>query len=67
MKKSTSEDSKKSKKDNLSTVFLVPTRPFAGSMQKDGVVGEEGGNDIEDLGGLNNGSQGIPPDAEYPQ
>ena len=55
------------KKDDLSTVFMVPTEAKVGASQKDGVVGEEGGNDIKELGGLNNGSQGIPPDAEYPQ
>ena len=55
------------KKDDLSTVFMVPTEAKVGTSQKDGIDGEEGGNDIEELGGLNNGSQGIPPDAEYPQ
>jgi len=62
------KEDKDKKKDNMSTVFLVPTKPYAGSMQKDGVdEGDEGGNDIEELGGVNKGSQGIPPDSEYPQ
>ena len=63
------KDASKPKKDNLSTVFLVPTKPYVGSIQKDGVDGEgnNGGNDIEELGGLNMGGTGIPPEAEYPQ
>ena len=61
------KDAKKPKKDNLSTVFLVPTQAYPGSMQKDGAEVVEGGNDIEDLGGLNLGGTGIPPSAQYPQ
>lgn len=60
-------DDKEKKKENMSTVFMVPTKPYAGSMQKDGGDGDDGGNDIENLGGLNLGQQGWPPDAEYPQ
>lgn len=55
------------KKDNMSTVFLVPTQPYAESMQKDGGEGDEGGNDIEGMGGFNDGVQGNPPGEEYPQ
>lgn len=61
------KDDKEKKKENMSTVFMVPTKPHAGSMQKDGGEGDEGGNDIENLGGFNLGSNGFPPDAEYPQ
>jgi len=56
-----------SKKDDLSTVFMVPTEARVGASQKDGIDGGEGGSDIEDLGGLNGGQTGIPPEAEYPQ
>tara|TARA_R110001583_G_scaffold35585_1_gene118193 strand:+ start:41967 stop:42368 length:402 start_codon:yes stop_codon:yes gene_type:complete len=61
------KDAKKPKKDNLSTVFLVPTQPYKSAMQKDAVEVIEGGNDIEDLGGLNKGTLGFPPSATYPQ
>jgi hypothetical protein len=61
------KDDKQKKKENMSTVFMVPTKPYAGSMQKDGGEGDEGGNDIEGLGALNLGNQGWPPNAEYPQ
>ena len=67
MKRITSEDSKKPKKCDLSTVHFVPTEPKVGSMQKDGIDGGEGGNDIEGLGGLNKRHVGNPLDAEYPQ
>jgi len=56
-----------SKKDDLSTVFMVPTEARVGASQKDGIDGGEGGSDIEDLGGLNGGQTGIPPEAVYPQ
>ena len=55
------------KKDNMSTVFMVPTQPFASSLQKNGGDEDEGGDDIEGMGGLNMGTQGDPPDSEYPQ
>ena len=60
---------KEKEKKNLSTVFIVPTKPKVGAMQKDGVEGgdDEGGTDIAELGGLNNGSNGYPPSAQYPQ
>lgn len=61
------KDDKKPKKDNLSTVFLVPTQPYKGLMQKDAAEVTEGGNDIEDLGGLNGGEMGDPPSKTYPQ
>jgi len=60
-------DKKQGKKD-LSTVFIVPTVPLTGSLQKDGVTGDDdGGSDLDDLEGLNNGSIGNPPSAQYPQ
>ncbi len=55
------------KKQNLSTVFFVPTELKVGSLQKDGITGDEGIADINDIDGLNNGSTGHPPAAEYPQ
>ncbi len=59
-------DKKQSKKD-LSTVFFVPTQPKSGSLQKDGIGDPEGGGtDIPDLNGLNDGTLGNPPSAEYP-
>jgi len=61
------KEDKNDKKKDLSTVFLVPTEPYDSAMQKDGGDGDEGGNDIENLGGLNNGSSGWPPSGEYPQ
>jgi len=62
------KDDKEKKKDNMSTVFLAPTKPYVGSMQKDGVgEEEEGGNDIKELGALNLGTSGNPPEAGYPQ
>jgi len=62
-----SKNEKKASKKALSTVFLVPTQPIAGSMQKDSLGGGDGGSDIEDIDGLNTGGLGFPPSAEYPQ
>ena len=55
------------KKDDLSTVFMVPTEAKVGSLQKDGIASEAGSSDITDIDGLNYGQTGNPPDAEYPQ
>ena len=55
------------KKQDLSTVFFVPTELKVGSLQKDGIVNEGGSSDILGIDGLNNGSTGHPPPAEYPQ
>lgn len=53
---------------NLSTVFVVPTKARVGALQKDGLDSKiDGGIDITELGGLNNGSTGNPPSSEYPQ
>ncbi len=57
---------KATEKSNTSTVFFVPTRVKSGSSQKDGFEGG-GITDIDDLDGLNNGTLGDPPSAEYPQ
>ncbi|MDV7186561.1 hypothetical protein R3X25_04645 [Lutibacter sp. TH_r2] len=55
-------------KKNLSTVFIVPTEAKVGAKQKECIESEEqGGTDIPDLGGLNNGHVGDPPSAQYPQ
>jgi hypothetical protein len=54
-------------KKALATVFFVPTTPKVGSLQKDGVLEDEGGSDVEDIDGMNDGVQGHPPSAEYPQ
>jgi len=62
-----SKHDKKVSKKALSTIFLVPTQPIVGSMQKDSLGGGDGGSDIEDMDGLNNGQTGIPPSAQYPQ
>lgn len=62
-----SESDKKTSKKSLSTVFFVPTQPKVGSMQKDGGDGDEGGSDIEDVDGLNDGQVGSPPSSGYPQ
>jgi len=58
---------KKADKKALSTVFFVPTQAKAGSLQKDSLGGGDGGSDIDDIDGLNYGSTGQPPSAEYPQ
>ena len=59
-----SEEDKIEEKRDLSTVFLVPTQPYKNSKEKEG---DEGGNDIEELGGFNEGGMGWPPGTEYPQ
>lgn len=61
------KNDKQSNKKGLSTVFLVPTKPIVGSMQKDGVEDGDGGSDIEAIDGLNDGGLGDPPFAGYPQ
>lgn len=61
------KNDKQSKKKGLSTVFMVPTKPFVGAMQKDGLDDGDGGSDVEDIDGLNGGGLGNPPDADYPQ
>lgn len=62
-----SEKDKDKDKKGLSTVFLVPTQSKIGAQQKDGLAGEEGGSDITDIDGMNNGGLGQPPSAVYPQ
>jgi len=57
---------KATEKSNTSTVFFVPTRTVVGSSQEDGLEGGEN-SDIDDLDGLNNGTLGDPPSAQYPQ
>lgn len=60
----------KSKKKNLSTVFIVPTEPKDTSLQKcgnDDSDTDQGGSDITDIDALNNGTLGNPPSNEYPQ
>ena len=57
----------KPEKNALSTVFLVPTKPKVGSLQKDGVAATASSSDIEGIDGLNQGQTGYPPYAEYPQ
>lgn len=61
------KNDKRSNKKGLSTVFLVPTKPVVGSMQKDGVEDGDGGSDVEDIDGLNDGQVGSPPSSGYPQ
>ena len=58
---------KNKEKKGLSTVFLVPTQPKVGSLQKDGVTDFEVPSDITDIDGLNYGTSGNPPSAPYPQ
>jgi hypothetical protein len=62
-----SKNDKTTDKKALSTVFFVPTTPKAGSLQKDGLLGGDGGSDVEDIDGMNDGQTGNPPSAEYPQ
>ena len=61
-----SNTDKKQEKKDLSTVFFVPTRLKPGSSQKDGVAGGVN-SDIGNVDGLNAGTVGHPPSAEYPQ
>lgn len=62
-----SKHDKKQDKKALSTMFFVPTQPKVGSMQKDSLGGGDGGSDVEDIDGMNEGQTGYPPSAEYPQ
>jgi hypothetical protein len=62
-----SNNEKNKDKKGLSTVFLVPTQPKVGSLQKDGVADLEAPSDITDIDGLNYGTSGNPPSAPYPQ
>ena len=62
-----SKHDKKEDKKALSTVFLVPTQAKVGSLQKDGAAATASSSDIEGIDGLNGGSTGRPPSAEYPQ
>ena len=62
-----SNNMKNEEKNNLSTVFLVPTKlSRQGEMQKDGLRASEN-PDVEDLDGLNDGGLGNPPSSTYPQ
>ena len=61
------KNNKKAEKDALTTVFFIPTTPKVGSLQKDGGGDDDGVSDVEDIDGMNNGSVGYPPSAEYPQ
>jgi hypothetical protein len=56
---------KKVDKKALSTVFLVPTQPSVGSLQKEGAAATS--TDIEGMGGMNDGQAGNPPSRSYPQ
>jgi hypothetical protein len=58
---------KKVDKKALSTVFLVPTQPSVGSLQKDGLEVAAKSTDIESMGGMNEGVICNPPNASYPQ
>ena len=62
-----SKKDKKTDKKALSTVFFVPTQPKIGSMQKDGIGDGDGGSDVDDIDGMNEGGTGQPPSSEYPQ
>jgi len=57
----------RSNKKALATVFLVPTQPRVGSLQKDGIAVAAPSADIESMGGMNEGCTGQPPSAYYPQ
>jgi len=61
------KNDKKEDKKALSTVFLVPTQPAVGSLQKDGVAAVAASSDVESMGGMNRGGIGDPPSAAYPQ
>ncbi|WP_111707038.1 hypothetical protein [Lutibacter citreus] len=62
-----SKNIKNEEKNNLSTVFLVPTKlDRQGEMQKDGLKSSEN-PDVEDIDGLNDGGLGNPPSSTYPQ
>ncbi|RXP64412.1 hypothetical protein EC396_00080 [Lutibacter sp. HS1-25] len=58
---------KKQDKKALSTVFMVPTQPRVGSLQKDGIAVAAPSADVESIEGMNRGSMGYPPSAAYPQ
>jgi hypothetical protein len=62
-----SKNDKKADKKALATVFLVPTQPKVGSLQKDGLAAVAQSSDVESMGGMNQGQTGYPPSAEYPQ
>jgi len=62
-----SKNDEKQDKKALSTVFLVPTQPAVGSLQKDEALAVATSLDIEDIDGMNRGGVGNPPEAEYPQ
>jgi hypothetical protein len=57
----------RSNKKALATVFLVPTQPKVGSLQKDGLAAVAQSSDVESMGGMNEGGTGQPPSAFYPQ
>lgn len=61
------KNDKKQDKKALSTVFLVPTQPRVGSLQKDGIAIAAASADIEGMGGMNEGAVSNPPNAAYPQ
>lgn len=58
---------KKQDKKDLSTVFFVPTKVKQASLQKDGVTAVVASSDIDSIDALNDGMQGYPPSADYPQ
>ena len=60
------KNDKNADKGALSSVFFVPTKPKVGYLQKDSVMLVES-FDITDIDGLNDGMQGFPPSAVYPQ
>lgn len=62
-----SKNDKNPEKNNLSTVFFVPTQAKKGSMQKDGITAVGSSSDVVGIDALNYGGTGIPPSAQYPQ
>jgi len=62
-----SKHDKKASKKALSTIFFVPTQAKEEFLQKDDAAAVASSSDIEDIDGLNDGAQGYPPSAEYPQ
>ncbi|WP_456424648.1 hypothetical protein [Lutibacter sp.] len=61
------ENKKNPVKNNLSTVFLVPTTPKKVQLQKNTVTVVTDSSDVESIDGLNLGTVGDPPGATYPQ